>query len=90
MDPLTAEEIAEAASILKAQRQLGARIRFETIVLQEPAKESVLNFQPGDFVERVAFAVILDNDTGETYEAVISLSERRVTSWTHVPGVQPG
>ena len=89
LDPLTAEEIAEAASILKAQRQLGARVRFETIVLREPSKESVLNFQPGGFVERVAFAVILDNDTAETYEAVISLSERRVASWTHVPGVQP-
>ena len=89
LDPLTAEEIVEAASILKAQRQLGARVRFETIVLQEPPKEVVLNFQPGDSIERNAFLVILDNDAAATYEAVVSLNGGRVTSWLHVPGVQP-
>ena len=33
LDPLTAEERREAASILKVQRQIGTRVRFETIVL---------------------------------------------------------
>ena len=89
LDPLTAEEIIEAASILRTQRQLGVRVRFETIVLQEPPKEVVLNFQPGDSIERSAFLVILDNDDAATYEAVVSLNEGRVVSWRHVPGVQP-
>jgi Cu2+-containing amine oxidase len=64
-------------------------VRFETIVLQEPPKEVVLNFQPGDSIERSAFLVILDNDDAATYEAVVSLNEGRVASWRHVPGVQP-
>ena len=93
LDPLTVEEIVEAASILKAhlktQHQLGDRVRFETIVLQEPDKDTALNFQPGDSIERNAFLVILDNDAAATYEAIVSLNERRVTSWQHVPGVQP-
>ena len=89
LDPLTAEEIAEAMSILKAQRQLGPRVRVETIVLQEPDKDMVLDFQPGDHIQRNAFVVILDNDEAATYEAVVSLNERRVISWKHVPGVQP-
>ena len=89
LDPLTAEEIAEAMSILKAQRQLGPRVRVETIVLQEPDKDMVLDFQPGDHIQRNAFVVILDNDEAATYEAVVSLTERLVTSWKHVPGVQP-
>ena len=62
LDPLTAEEIVEAASILKAQGQLGVRVRFETIVLQEPPKDAVLNFRPGDSIERNAFLVVLDTD----------------------------
>ena len=33
LDPLTPEEIGEATAILKTQRNLGARVRFETIVL---------------------------------------------------------
>ena len=89
LDPLTPEEIAEAAAILKTQRDLGARVRFETIVLQEPAKETVLNFRTGDLIHREAFIVILDNDAGATYEAVISLDQGNVSSWQHIPGVQP-
>ena len=89
LDPLTAAEITEAASILKAQRQLGDRVRFETIVLQEPDKATVGNFRPGDAIARNALLVILDNAAAATYEAVVSLNERRVTSWQHVPGVQP-
>ena len=84
-----AEQIAEAMSILKAQRQLGPRVRVETIVLHEPDKDLVLDFQPGDHIQRNAFVVILDNDEAATYEAVVSLNERRVISWKHVPGVQP-
>ena len=89
LDPLTPKEIAEAAAILKTQRDLGARVRFETIVLQEPAKETVLNFRTGDLIHREAFIVILDNDAGATYEAVISLDQGKVSSWQHIPGVQP-
>jgi len=89
LDPLTADEIAVASSILRAEQQLGARVRFETVVLYEPDKKAVLDFQPGDAVPRSAFIVILDNDTASTYEAVVSLDERRVVSWKHIPGVQP-
>ena len=47
-------------------------------------------FRPGDPMRRDAFVVILDNHAGgQTYEAVVSLDERRVLSWEHVPGVQP-
>ncbi len=89
LDPLTAEEIAEASSILKVQRQLGSRVRFETVVLREPAKVDVADFSPGAPMRREAFVVVLDNDDGATYEAVVSLDEKRVVSWEHIPGVQP-
>ncbi len=89
LDPLTSAEIIEAASILRSQRQLGPRVRFETVVLGEPDKDLVRNFVPGDPVPREAFLVILDNDSEATYEATVSLDEGKVTSWRHVPGVQP-
>ena len=89
LDPLTAEEIVEAANILKSQRRLGSRVRFETIVLREPAKPAVLSFQPGNPIRRDAFLVVLDNEDEATYEAVVSLNEGRVPDWNKVPGVQP-
>src|SRR5262249_11881567 len=55
----------------------------------EPAKDVVLGHQPGDPVERQAFAILLDNATGGTYEAVVSLTRKRVVSWKAVHGVQP-
>ena len=89
LDPLSAQEITAALSILTSQQQLGRRVRFETVVLQEPDKDTALSFQVGDPVQRNAFVVLLDNDTQATYEAVVSLDEERVLSWEQIPGVQP-
>ena len=89
LDPLTAEEIIRASEILKEQRRLGPRVRFETVVLKEPGKDVVRNFRPGDPIRREAFLVVLDNEDGATYEALVSLDDGTVTSWEHIPGVQP-
>jgi primary-amine oxidase len=89
LDPLNAAEITAAVAILRASGKLGSHVRFATVVLQEPAKEVVLNFKDGDPIEREAFAVILDNDDGATYEAVVSITSSTVKGWKHIPGVQP-
>ena len=89
LDPLSAAEIESAKAVLLSQRSLGAKVRFESIVLKEPPKDLVLNLTNGDVIEREAFIVLFDNDSGATYEGVISLDEGRVTSWEHIPGVQP-
>ncbi len=89
LDPLTTEEIGRASAILRKERRLGPRTRFETVVLREPEKDVVRGFQPGDPIHREAFLVVLDNDEANTYEAVVSLVEGRLVSWRHVQGVQP-
>ncbi|MCY4417571.1 MAG: primary-amine oxidase [Chloroflexi bacterium] len=89
LDPLTAEEIAKASAILKMERRLGPRVRFETVVLRESEKAEVNGFRAGDAVRREAFLVVLDNDEAATYEAVVALDTGQVVSWKHVPGVQP-
>ena len=89
LDPLSASEIESAIAVLRAQRTLGERVKFESVVLNEPPKESVLSPNGSGAIDRQAFIILLDGDTGETYEAVVSLTKRELTSWTHVPGVQP-
>jgi primary-amine oxidase len=89
LDPLTAEEIARAVQVLRADYPLSGRVRFATVVLQEPPKSVVLNFKKGDPIQREAFAILLDNATATTYEAIVSLTEGTVTSWKKVDGVQP-
>ena len=89
VDPLLPEEIEEAVTILRSQHDLSQRVRFESVVLKEPQKDSVLSFNAGDPIQREALIVLLDNDTGSTYEAVVSLTDKEVTSWQHIPNVQP-
>ena len=89
LTPLTAQEIQRAVRILNEQASLTGTTRFVSISLKEPPKETILAFQPGDAVTRQAFAVVFDNQTNSCYEAVLSLDEKRILSWTHVPGVQP-
>ena len=89
LEPLTAEEIATAVAIVKAEKNLEEKVRFPTVVLKEPEKQTVLNFQPGDKIEREAFIILLNNADKATYEAVVSITAGNVKSWQHLLDVQP-
>ena len=89
LDPLSADEITAAVQIVRSEKGLSERVRFASINLHEPPKSVVLDFKPGTSWPREAFIVLLDNDNGATYEAVVSLTEKRVVSWHHEPGAQP-
>ena len=89
LDPMTPEEIEEAVRILRSQRDVGEGTRFESVALREPSKDSVLRFDSSNSVPREATIVLLDNGAEATYEAVVSLTDKAVTSWKHIPGVQP-
>ena len=89
LDPLTADEIGRAWEMLRAARSLQASSRVISIALHEPPKEVVLGHQPGDPVARAAEVVLIDTAAGKTYEALVSLTDGVVVSFTHVPGAQP-
>lgn len=89
LEPLTVDQVRQAVAIVRAEKNVGAGFRFPCVTLHEPPKAVVLNFQPGDAVERQAFLILLDNETGKTYEAIVSLTQSRVTDWKHIPDVQP-
>jgi primary-amine oxidase len=89
LEPLTAAEITLAVQIVRSERHLSNQVRFVSVTLHEPLKSVVLNFKPGEPITREAFMVLLDNTHEATYEAIVSITERRVVSWEHIPGVQP-
>jgi len=89
LEPLTGEEIATAVSLVKDSGYAGQKSRFVLAVLQEPEKEAVLNWQPGDRVPREVFLQVLDNADGKVYEAVVSLTDHALTRWDYISGVQP-
>ena len=89
LEPLTAEEVQMAVATVRSERHLSSQFRFTSVTLNEPPKDAVLSFKLGDPVPREVFLVLLDNETGNTYEAIVDLNQRTVRSWQHIPDVQP-
>lgn len=89
LDPLTLDEIKTAVHIVRAEKSVGSTYRFPCVTLKEPSKELILSYTTGETFEREAFLVLLDNATGIAYEAVVSLNQQTITSWTPLPGIQP-
>jgi primary-amine oxidase len=89
LEPLTADEIAAAVAVLRDERSLPETVRFSYVALDEPGKEELESFTMGTSIERRAAAVLIDRATGNVSEAVVSLSDHRVSSWRDVEDVQP-
>ena len=68
--PLTGAEIEAATSILKRDRGLADSARFVYVTLREPAKEAVLDYQPGQEFDRLAHIVLRERAERTSYEAV--------------------
>src|SRR5260370_34515537 len=81
LEPLTAEEIEAAGQILRKDRTLAATARFVYVTLREPAKEAILNYQPGDRIDREAHVVLRERAERRTYEAVVSITAGEVRLW---------
>lgn len=89
LDPLNVEEMQEAVALLRAGQKLSDKVRFMSAALREPTKDEVRAYEAGTAPAREAHFILLDNADGQTYEAVVSLTKKRVMSWKHIPGVQP-
>lgn len=89
LEPLTADEIAQAVNLVRSLAPLPARHRFIQVVLSEPPKDAVLGWRPDQPIDRQALVVVLDNLTGTTTETVVSLSNAALISKRERTGVQP-
>lgn len=89
LEPLSAAEIQQAVSLLRAAGKVTPTTRFVSVSLHEPKKDSVRAYPAVSPMPREAFAVLFDNATNSCFEARVSLSESAVLEWKHVPNVQP-
>ena len=89
LDPLSADEIRQAAAILRRDRKIGDGWRFASIELKEPAKADLPALEAGEAAGREALVVCWNRADGQAYRAVVSLTGDAVTAWRHLPGQQP-
>ena len=86
LDPLTPDEIRTAVQLAQTDPRL-ANASFPSIAVDEPAKASVLAWQPGQPIVRHARVEAMTAD--RTYELVVDLAGRRVVSAAEHTGVEP-
>jgi primary-amine oxidase len=89
LEPLSADEIRAAVAVLRDQGALGPKIRISSIALEEPPKETVAGFQPGDPIERAARITVYDRDAKLVSVVVVSITASLVLERHEVPGAQP-
>src|SRR4051794_14746706 len=89
LEPLTAKEVQYAVALLKELGKVTPTTRFISVSLKEPDKAQVHKFTGNEPIRREAFVVLIDNATNSCYEAALSLTDCKLLSWQHMPGVQP-
>jgi primary-amine oxidase len=89
LEPLDKEEVKLAFTILKDAGKVTPTTRFVSVSLKEPKKEFVHGFKEGAEFVREAAAVLFDNGTNSCFETEVSLTDKKLLTWKHVPGVQP-
>jgi primary-amine oxidase len=77
---LSADEIRAARTLLDQAGLITPTTRFALLGLEEPDKQTVLDFSPGDPVDRRVRAVLLDIATGDARTLVASISRGEIDS----------
>jgi primary-amine oxidase len=74
LDRLSEDEIRLARRVVDTSGRLSPTTRFALMALEEPPKEEVLAFRPGDPIDRRVRVLLLDVATGATRSMVASLT----------------
>ncbi|MGZ8815593.1 MAG: primary-amine oxidase, partial [Mycobacterium sp.] len=99
LDPLCGDEFTAVASILQREHGVGAGAersapsdlgwRYASIELIEPSKAELREFDGGGAPPpRRARVTCFERAANATYKSTVSLTDDRVESFEHIPGVQ--
>ena len=87
MDGLTAPEYWTTYEVLRSSGKVDAKTRYPLIQLKEPPKEEVLAWKPGQPMRRESRVVVKQGP--QTFEAIVDLGAKKLSSWNEVKGIQP-
>jgi primary-amine oxidase len=86
LDPLSTTEVDTALTTIEGYSKVPAGSLFPIVKLNEPKKSDVLAGGP---ITREAFANVYDPVKNHTFEAIVDLKAKKITSWVAKTGVQP-
>ena len=83
LDPLNEKEIAKAAAIINDQANLDDSAWFETITLEEPDKDALNSFKPGQIIQRRAYVCCYEPANNRTFSGIANIASGSLESWHH-------
>lgn len=89
LDPLDADEMKTCKAALDATGKMPSDAVYTWAQLQEPSKTEVMSFSPGKAFSRRAYVVALSRKNKTSYECVVDLDARKVTSMRDLKRLQP-
>src|SRR5262245_20348712 len=89
LDPVTVEEIAVAAALIRADARCPENAVFAHLRLHEPHKDVVLGFTPGTPIDREVEAIVVPPGDLIAHEVVVSVTAGEVREWTDHGGMRP-
>lgn len=90
LEPLTADEIAEAVKLLKKWPAFSRATRIISIILKEPRKEAVHAWTGEASPDREASAIILNSEKNSAWKVTMNLTRSEITEALQAPsGSQP-
>ena len=90
LEPLDPQEVSVAVTLLKALPEFNGSTRIISVMLKEPAKETVHAWPSTPANGRCAKAVLLDNSANTTSAIELDLAAKQVTGKCQAPaGAQP-
>ena len=89
LDMLTGDEITRAVEVLRASGKIDDAALFASIVLHEPPKSQLAQWQPGDAFERRLRASVVTGPGNGVVEAVVNVGSGVIESWDEIDDVRP-
>jgi primary-amine oxidase len=86
---LTAEEIGVAVETVKATGKVADDALFAHVVLDEPDKDAVAQWQPGDAHDRRVRIQVVPGPELLVIEVIVSVTRREVVEWREMVGMRP-
>lgn len=87
LDPLSAAELETVIAAAKSTWSLDHRHLFAMIQLEEPSKDYVLSWKPGQDLKRAARITVLDRSTAAVHEGVMQ-TDGVARSWKLIEGAK--
>lgn len=83
LDPLSADEITQAAAILRRSGKVSEEVYFCSMGLQEPPKEA-MECRGGSPLDREVRVILYDQGNGRGVDVIVSLTHQKVRTYAEV------